>query len=466
MFFIEEFLKIEVVVNIINEKKLENATIELEIEVPAERVEEEFKVVFKKIQQTAKIDGFRKGKVPLPMLEARYSGYASEEVAESLIKSTVGDAIKEKELNPIAVPSYEFNGLNRGEALRFKAIVELFPNINIGNYKGVPIEERTCNIQDSDVEKEIENLRTHFKKTAAKPEGTELQHGDMVKLRYVKLNIDNVERTYSAVIGEDADEYAIEQHLGGMKSGEEKEISITYPADYVQTDLAGKEVLYKVKVEEITRDELPELNDDLAREAQFESVEDMRNKARELITHFVDGKTRGEAKSSVINKIILESAFEIPETVIKAEIDSIFKKEKERMAERMGYTSDSVENYTVEDVAAIAGLYPDEYSSHLRVQAENSVKVMLVISEIVKKENLKVSDEEYREYVLKQAEEFGRDIEEFEEIMANSDFRKNVEKELTFNQAIDFLYDNAAITKLPPVTVEELLKQDRQERME
>jgi len=450
-------------VNIVKEKKLENAAIELEIEVPVERVEEEFKTVFKKIQQTAKIDGFRKGKVPLPMLEVRYSGYASEEVAETLIKNTIADVIKEKDLNPIAVPSYEFNGLNRGEALRFKAIVELFPSISIGNYKGVAVEEKTCDIQDSDVEREIENLRTHFKKPIAKPEGTEVKRGDMVKLRYVKLNIDNVERTYSAVVGEDADEHAIEQHLDGMKSGEEKEISITYPVDYVQTDLAGKDVTYKVKVEEITRDELPELDDDLARQAQFESVEDMRTKARELITHFVDNKTRGEAKSSIINKIILESTFEIPETIIKAEIDSIFKREKEYMAERMGYTSESVENYTIEDIAAISGLYPEEYSARLRVQAENSIKTTLLISEVIKKENLQVSDEEYRKYVVKQAEEFGKGVEEFEEIIANSDFKRSVEKELTFNQAMDFLYNNAAVTKLPPVTVENLLKQDKME---
>ena len=447
--------------NILEEKKLENATIELEIEVPAPRVEEEFKAVFKKIQQTAKIDGFRKGKVPLPMLETRYSGYASEEVAENLIKNTIADVIKEKDINPVAVPSYEFNGLNRGEALRFKAIVELFPTINIGTYKGVAVEEKTCDVQDSDVEKEIESFRTHFKKPAAKPDGTEVKHGDMVKLRYVRLNIDNVERTYSAVIGEDADEYAIEQHLDGMKSGEEKEISIKYPADYVQTDLADKDVTYKVKIENITRDELPEINDDLAREGQFESVEDMRSKTHELITHFVNNKTRGEAKSSIINKIILENIFEIPETVIKAEIDSIFKREKERMAERMGYTSDSVENYTIEDVAAISGLYPEEYSAHLRVQAENSIKTMLVLSEVIKKEDLKVSDEEYREYVSKQAAEFGKGVEEFEEIIANSDFKKSVERELTLNQAIDFLYNSAVVTKLSPVTVEDLMKQDK-----
>jgi len=448
-------------VNIVKEKKLENATIELDIEVPAPRVEEEFKTVFKKIQRTAKIDGFRKGKVPLPMLETRYSGYASEEVAENLIKNTIADVIKEKELNPVAVPSYEFNGLNRGEALRFKAIVELFPTINIGNYKGVAVEEKTCDVRDSDVEKEIENLRSHFKRPALKPEGTEVRRGDMVKLRYVRLNIDNVERTYSAVVGEDADEYAIEQYLDGMKSGEEKEISITYPVDYVQTDLAGKDVTYRVKVEDITREELPEIDDDLARQAQFESVEDMRIKARGLITHFVDNRTRGEAKSSIINKIILESTFEIPETVIKAEVDSIFKREKERLAERMGYTLDVVEGYTIEDIAAISGLYPDEYSAHLRVEAENSIKTMLVISEVIKKEDLKVSEEEYREYVSKQAAEFGKGLEEFEQIIANSDFKKSVEKELTINQAIDFLYNNAAVTKLPPVTVEDLLKQDR-----
>jgi trigger factor len=442
---------------------LENATVELEIEVPAERVEEEFKAVFKKIQKTAKIDGFRQGKAPISMLETRYAGYASEEVAENLIKDTIADVIKEKELNPIAVPSYEFNGLSRGDALRFKATVELFPSVKIGEYKGIEVEEKTCEIQESDIENEIQKLRSYFKKPALKDEGEEVKHGDMVKLRYVRLNMDNTERTYSAVIGEDADEYAIEQNLGGMKSGEEKEVVITYPADYAQPDLAGKEVTYRVKVEELTRDEFPEINDDFAKQAQFESVEDMREKARELITHFIEGKTRGEAKSSVINKIVLNSSFEIPETVIKAEIDSIFEREKEHMAERISYSYDSIDDYTMEDMAAISGLYPEEYSAHLRVEAENSIKTMLVISEVIKIEDFKITDEDYKEYVARQTMELGKVTDNFEKIIASSEFRKNVEKELAVNRAVDFLYANAKVTKLPPVSVDELTKQDIRE---
>ncbi|MDR3237555.1 MAG: trigger factor, partial [Spirochaetia bacterium] len=258
--------------NVINERKLENSSIELEIEVPAGIVEDEFKAVFKKIQQTAKIDGFRKGKVPVNMIEQRYSLYASEEVAEKLMKDSIADAIRERALNPVSVPTYEFNGLNRGESLHFKAIVELFPVVNLGEYKGVEVEEKTCTVQDSDIEKEVENFRTHFKKPVPKPEGTDVKHGDMVKLRYKKLNIDNsIERTYSAVIGEDADEYAIEQHISGMQSGGEKEITINYPDDYTQDDVAGKEIIYQVKLEEITRDEVPELTDELAQQGQFAS---------------------------------------------------------------------------------------------------------------------------------------------------------------------------------------------------
>lgn len=447
--------------NVINETKLENSSLELVIEIPAERVEEEFKAVFKKLQQGVKIDGFRKGKVPMPMLEQRYTAYASEEVAENLMKDSIVEVIREKALNPVATPTFEFNGLNRGEALNFKAVIELFPTVNIGEYKGIEVEEKTCAVQESDIDKEVESLRSHFKRTEVLEKGTPSEAGDMVRLKFKAINVEGDERvrTYSAVIGEDADEFAVEQNLNGMKIGEEGEITIKYPEDYSQTDVAGKEITYLVTIEEGSREVIPELTDELAKEAKFESVEDMRNKASEVISHFVANKTKGDAKASIINKIVLESTFELPETMINAEIESVFNRERERLAQRMGASSNMTESYTQEDVAAIFGMYPDEYKAHLRVEAENSLKTMLILSEVIKKEGLTVTDDQYREYIAKNVGDVSPDeLGQFEQLVADPNFRANVERELAVEQAVEFLYNNAVVKKMDPITVEELLK--------
>ena len=447
--------------NLITETKLANSTMELAIEVPADRVEEEFKVVFKKLQQNIKMDGFRKGKVPMPMLEQRYTLHASEEVAENLMRDAVIEAIREKDYNPVAAPTFEFDSLNRGDALHFKAIVELFPTINLGEYKGIKVEENVCNVQDGDVDKEIDNMRQHFKKTIVLENGTPVVTGDMVKLKFKKLNVegDDRVRTYSAVIGEDDDEYSVEQNLSGMNSGDEKEVTIKYPEDYSQNDLAGQEITYLVTIESATRDAAPELSEELAKEAQFESIEDMRTKIREMIENFATTRTRGDAKASVINQIILASTFEIPETMINSESESIFRKEKERLAQRMGASPETTESYTEEDVAAISGLYLEEYKAHLRVEAENSLKTMLVISEVIKKESLKVTDEQFREYIAKNVGDVSpEDLGQFESLTNDPKFRESVERELAVEQAVEFLYANAEVKKLDPITVDELLK--------
>lgn len=452
--------------SIVSETKLENARVELVIEVPADEVEKEFKSVFNKMQRDVKIDGFRKGKVPMSMLEQRFAKAASEEVAERLMRDSLINLLRDKPYNPVATPEYEFDGLERGGILHFKAIIEVYPTVELGEYKGIAVDEKTCDVTDADVEHELEHIRERFKKAVKKEAGDTIADGDMVKLRFKKKNIEGEhERTYSAVIGEDDDEYAVEHYIRGWACGDEKDVTINYPEDYVQKDLAGKEIIYTVKVEEASHEILPELSDELAKEAQFESLEDMRTKTRDMINSFVANKTVGEAKGSIINKVVLESKFDIPETVIKDETRSAIARTKNRLAERMGTSPDVVQAYTDEDVAAIVGLMPEEFNAYMRNEAENSVKTMLVLAEVIKKEGIKVSEEAYRAHVAKQAEDFGKSIEEFEELIANSDFKQSVERQLAIEQAVDFLYANANINKLAPVSVEELLKPEHEHNL-
>lgn len=138
--------------NILSEKKLENAVVELEIEIPVERVEIEYKAVFNKLQKSAKIDGFRQGKAPLPLVETKYKDYAAGEVAENLVKSTFYDAVEKKELSPIVEPKIVYESIAREVSFKYKATFEVMPVIELGEYTGVDTEEKACNITAEDIE--------------------------------------------------------------------------------------------------------------------------------------------------------------------------------------------------------------------------------------------------------------------------------------------------------------------------
>ncbi|HRX15080.1 MAG TPA: trigger factor family protein, partial [Spirochaetota bacterium] len=178
--------------NILSEKKHENAIVELEIEIPVEKVELEYKSVFEKIRKNAKVDGFRKGKAPVQMIETKFREYADEEVAENLAKSTVFDAVKEKELMPIMEPKIHYDRVLRNEPFKYKAFFELMPTVELGEYKGLKVDEAACEITELDVQNEIDisRERTATTEVLSDPE-TAVENGHLVKFQLKR--IDNVE---------------------------------------------------------------------------------------------------------------------------------------------------------------------------------------------------------------------------------------------------------------------------------
>ena len=172
----------------ITEKKLENATMELQISVPVEKVELEYKAVFDKFKNHVKIDGFRKGKAPLNMVEARFRKEADQEVAENLLKSVFLEAVQEKQYTPIAYPRYEFEKISREEPFMFKAVFEVPPTVELGKYQGLAADEQVCEISDSDVEAEITAMRERMAKIDKKEEDALVQNGDLVKIKVKRVD--------------------------------------------------------------------------------------------------------------------------------------------------------------------------------------------------------------------------------------------------------------------------------------
>jgi trigger factor len=437
----------------ITEKKLENATMELQIDVPVEKVESEYQAVFNKLTNFVKIDGFRKGKAPLNMVEARFQKEADQEVAENLLKSVFLEAVEEKNLTPIAYPRYQFDAISRDKSFSFKATFEIPPTVELGKYKGLGADEQVCTITDESVQGEIDAIRERFAKIEKKADDALVQNGDLTKIKVRRIDDveaserDKVEfKEYQIVVGRSKDESALDKYITGMKVNEEKEVDVKYPKEYYITELGGQKVKYQVAVTEINSMELPELNDEFAKKVGHETVDLFSTKTKEYLEKYINEKTKGDAKAQILRQIVEDSKFDLPESMIMNEMYRLYK----RTTENVGYSSDNMDEF-----ASIMGIEPDAFKAKLREEAVQTIKTTLALSEIAKKEEMKVDENKYKEIVENIARRNNKTVEEIEKIIAENESRENIETELLLDGAMDFIYDNAKIKKLKPVSFEE-----------
>lgn len=443
----------------ISEKKLENATIELQIDVPVEKVESEYQAVFNKLKNIVKIDGFRKGKAPLHMVENRFREEADHEVAENLLKNVFIEAIQEKELHPIALPSYQFDTITRDHPFTFKATFEISPTVNLGNYTGIAVDEPACSITEENVKAEIDSIRERFAKIDKKADSAIIHNGDYVKLKVRRIDdvdeagLDAVEfKEYSIIVGKTKDESALDRHILGLKINEEKNIDVKYPKAYYLSDLAGQKATYHVIISEINSFELPELNPEFVKNMGYESVEELTIKTREYLEKYVKERSIGDAKGQILKTIVEGSTFDIPDTMIIEEMHDLFRQTQESV----GYKSDDIEEF-----ASIMGQNVEEFRKKLRERATQMVKTSLALMEIAKKEELKIDETRYKEVIENIAKKNNTSIEEIEKIIIENNSRQSIETKLLIDSAMEFIYENAKVKKLKPVSLEEFLKNQK-----
>ncbi len=446
--------------NILSEKKLENAVVELEIEIPVDRVEIEYKAVFNKLQKSAKIDGFRQGKAPLALVETRYKDYAAGEVAENLVKSSFYDAVEKKELSPIVEPKIVYESIAREESFKYKATFEVMPVIELGDYTGIDSEEKSCNITDEDVQGEIETVRER----SAQREIVQDPDAVVAKGNFITYNIkrtddkssEELEKTefseLQILVGKSKDEYSIDKHLIGMKQNEEKSITTSYPADYHIKDFAGKDVTYLIVVTRIETLILPDLTDEFAIISGYQSVEDMKTKTREYLEKYVNDRVSAEVRNNLMSKIVEKSTYDIPGSMIHTEMYSLFR----RTMQRIGYNAENIDQF-----AAALGIDADEYREKLKEEAVRSIKNTLTLAEIAKKEDLKASEEKYQEIISGISAQMGKTVQEVEAMVEENNRKESIEHDIILDKAMDVIYEKANIKKLSAVSLEEFIKSSR-----
>ncbi len=422
-------------------KMLDPTQVELEIEIPTDELEKARESAFRKLAKNARVPGFRPGKVPRKIFVAQYGEAAIDERAmEDLVPQVYARAIEEHDLEPVERPAMELLPEVDGEPMRFKAIVSIRPQIELGSYKGVAVEGVAETASDQELEDAIERLR----KDAATlvPVERPVQLGDVATLDY-EGKIDGVPFEGGTSKGEQT-EIAESRFIPGfaagivgMSAGETREVEATFPADYQAEELAGKTAIFTITVNEIKEPELPALDDEFAKRiGQKETVEELRADVKTRLDEMTKSRARQTMVGSLVEKLAEAHEVPLPAVLVEREIDSLLNDSKQYVA-RYGTTW--------EDYLEATGKAESSFRDDFRPEAEKRVKSTLLIEAVAKAEKIEATPADLDAEIGALSRQYRQPPEKIVEML-----RGNVGSlvdGIIRTKTLDFLLDHAEMTQ-------------------
>lgn len=421
--------------------KKENNKVSFTMEIPEKDFQAAIQTVYLKSRGHFNIPGFRKGRVPRQIIELNYGKEVFyEDAVNELLPQAYEDAIDELGLEPIDMPEVDVEEILPGQDVVIKLEVEVKPEIELGDYKSIELEdikyEVTDELVDSEI-KQVQNMNARISEAEDRPVKT----GDIVDIDYAGfLGEEQFEggtaEGYELEIGSGTFIPGFEEQLVGKNKGEDVEVNVSFPEEYHSEDLAGKDVIFKVKINTIKEKELPELDDEFVKDvSEFDTVEEYKNSIREKLEEDFKNREQVEKENAVIQKLIEITEIDLPEAMIQSQLES----ELNEFAHRLSAQGLGLEHYL-----AMSGSSEEDLKEQLRPMATERLKGDLVLEALAKEENLEVTEEELTEELMKLAEIYKQDNkEEFVENMRRGDLSV-IENALVNQKAVSFLMENVS----------------------
>ncbi len=422
-------------------EKTENENeVKLELTVEAEKFDEAIKKVYFKSAKYFNIPGFRKGKAPMNIVEKYYGKEifyedAFNEVAEEALQQ----AIKESNLQIVSRPDIEVTQIEKGKDLIFIATMQTKPEVELGKYKGIEIKKIEYNVSDEDVEHELGHMQEHNSRLIT-IEDRPVEKGDIATIDFEgfvdgKAFEGGKAENHELEIGSNSFIPGFEDQVIGIKIDEQKEIKVKFPDEYFSKDLAGKDATFKVKVKEIKKKELPELDDDFAKDvSEFDTIKELKEDIKNKIQKQNDEKAKYETEEAVIKAICEEIKVNIPSGMVETETDNMIKDIEQRL---------SYQGLKIEQYLQMMGKTIEDTKKEYEPQAIERIKSRLAIEAIIKAEKIEAKDEEIDEKMKEMAKNYGK--EEDKEFLENENVRKYIKEGITSEKAVDFIVKNAKI---------------------
>ncbi len=415
-----------------------------EVKFTMEFTGEEFDNAVIKAYQGSKekyaVDGFRKGKAPRKLIESKYGeDVFYEDAVNQMFSMAYPEAIKELDLKPIDRPKAEFGELKSGQPLLVTLELTVQPEFEVKDYKGVKIEKVEHTVSDEDVDKEIEALRKRNSRMVLVERPA--QSGDTVLIDYSGFVGDHQFEGGTAErqpleLGSGSFIPGFEDQLIGANVGEEKDVKVTFPEQYHSEELAGQEAIFKCKVHEIKETELPEVNDEFAKDvSEFDTLEELRKDTREKLEKSATSRNELETKNKVLEAVYEANEIDIPEVMIEdtvldmmQEFDQQLRMQGMDLSKYLGYINKE----------------PEQLKEEMRPDALKRTKTRMIVEAVANKENFEVTEEDLDQELQSMADQYKMEVDKLKEAMGPDNFAA-LKQDIKMRRAVEFMFENAII---------------------
>lgn len=420
----------------------------LTISVPAARIDEKVNAEVAKTAKTVRIDGFRKGKVPVSVVKKRYGQSIRMETLEQVMRDAYVEAIQAESINPAGMPAIEPKKIEEGADLEFVAKVEVYPTVELADVSSIEVTRVVSDVTEADVDTMLETLRKQNAEWTAVDR--EAKDGDQVKIDFVGfLGEEAFEggaaEGHQIVLGSNSMIPGFEEGIVGMKAGEERTISVTFPEEYQAEHLAGKEATFKITAHEVAEQVLPELNDEFATKFGLENSDlaGLRAEVQKNMERELSQAVKGKLKNSLFDHLVALNPIEVPSSLVDQEVDGLRQQAARQFGNMEGFDSSQLP----------AELFSEE--------ATKRAKLGLLISEVIQKNELTVEDDRVRAFLEDMAQAYQEPQQVVEFYLNNKEQLAQVQSAVLEEQVVDKLLESAKITEVT-LSYEDAIKPEAQ----
>ncbi len=420
-------------------EKTENANeVKLELTVEAAKFDEAMKKVYFKTAKYFNIPGFRKGKAPMNIVEKYYGKEIFyEDTFNDLLPEVLEEALEENKIEAVSRPDIDVTQIGKGQDLIFTAIFQTKPEAELGKYKGIEIPKIEYTVKDEDINEELNKMQEQNARLIS-IEDRPVEDGDTVTIDFEGF-VDGESfqggkaEDYDLVIGSKSFIPGFEEQIIGMNIDEEKDIEVTFPEEYFSKELAGKKSTFKVKVHEIKKKEVPELDDEFAKDtSEFDTLDELKKDIKDRLEEQFADKEKYEIEEAVVKAVTENTKVEVPSGMVETEVDNMVKDIESRLL----YQGIKLSQYL-----QILGKTEEGLKKEYEPQALEVVKTRLMIEAVIKAENIEANIEEIEEKVKEMAKNYGKENDK--EFLQNENVRKYIEENLKVEKAVELLVKNA-----------------------
>ena len=417
-------------------------------EVPQERVLEVVGAQYKDLKKNAQIKGFRRGKVPLNILRNYFKDKVQDDAAKQLIEETFKSGLEEQHITLVSVLSLDPDKVEEGKSFKYTAEIEVPPQIEVKGYEGLKLKKYIRSVTDQQVDERLQNLRQQNSSLSPIPESRGVTTGDHLVVDIQAESDGEPLRDlsvsdYHLELGRNFYLPDFDSLLEGLRPEENKRFTRTIPEDFPRKNLQGKSAEFDVRIKEAKERILPELDDDFAKDLEFDTLELLKQEVRHDIQTMLDLQTKRELEEQIVDELIEKNNFEVPESMVEQQIDNIMNR--------------SMRNLAAQGIDPRRLPAPtDAQRDRVRPGAERTVKAALILKAISDKEKVEVSEEEVQAEIEKKAKQMGVSSDYLKDQLEENNMLEDVRAQVLEDKTYELIQKQAEISEQEPPVEEEV----------